>query len=92
MENMDLGFAAVPAIVVICLLVAQGVKATAMDNKWLPLICGMCGAVLGVVAMYVMPDYPAQDFLTAIAIGIASGFAATGMHQVKKQLEPDDSE
>jgi uncharacterized membrane protein YccC len=83
---MDLGFTAVPAIVVICYLVAQGMKATAVDNKWLPVICGAVGAVLGVLGMWLIPDYPAGDYLTAAAIGIASGFAATGVNQVYKQL------
>ncbi len=44
----SLGFTAIPAITVICYLVAQVVKATALDNKWLPIICGVAGAVLGI--------------------------------------------
>ena len=50
MEN--LGFTAIPAITVICYLVAQVVKATELDNKWLPIICGAAGAVLGIAAMH----------------------------------------
>lgn len=82
----NLGFTAIPAITVICYLIAQGVKATALDNKWLPIICGCAGAVLGVAAMFVMPDYSANDPLTAVAVGIVSGLAATGVNQVIKQL------
>ena len=81
-----LGIAAIPAITIICFLVAEAVKATALDNKWLPIICGVCGGILGVVALKVMPEFPAVDILTAIAIGIVSGLAATGAHQVYKQL------
>jgi len=33
-----------------------------------------------------MPDYPAQDYITAVAVGIVSGLAATGVNQVYKQL------
>lgn len=84
MEN--LGFTAIPAITVICYLIAQVVKATAVDNKWLPIVCGVAGAVLGVVAMQIMPDYGANDPLTAVAIGIVSGLAATGVNQIVKQL------
>lgn len=84
MEN--LGFTAIPAITVICYLLAQIVKATAVDNKWLPIVCGVAGAALGVAAMYVMPDYAATDYLTAVAIGIVSGLAATGVNQIVKQL------
>lgn len=84
MEN--LGFTAIPAITVICYLIAQIVKATVVDNKWLPIVCGVAGAVLGVVAMYIMPEYAATDYLTAVAIGIVSGLAATGVNQIVKQL------
>ena len=44
------------------------------------------GGALGVVAMSVMPEYPAEDILTAIAVGIVSGLAATGVHQLYVQL------
>ena len=83
---MDFGIASVAAITVICLLVAQGIKATSIDNKWLPVICGVLGGVLGVVGMYVMPDFPSNDIITSIAVGIVSGLAATGANQVYKQL------
>ena len=84
MESM--GITSIAAITVICYLLALGIKATPLDNKWLPVICGVLGGVLGVAAMYIMPDYPAQDAITAVAIGIVSGLAATGAHQIGKQL------
>ena len=83
---MDFGIASVAAITVICLLVAQGIKATSIDNKWLPVICGFLGGILGVVGMYVMPDFPSNDVITSIAVGIVSGLAATGANQIYKQL------
>lgn len=76
----------VPAITVICLLIGKGIKTSPLDDKWIPTICGVCGAILGAVAMTVMPEYPAHDYLSAIAVGIASGLGATGVHQVYKQL------
>lgn len=84
---MDLGIASVAAITVICYLVAQAIKATKLDNKWLPIISGAAGAALGVVSFYVMPDFPAEDIITALAVGIVSGLAATGAHQIYKQLK-----
>lgn len=84
---MDFGIASVAGITVICYLAAMAVKATAVDNKWLPVICGVLGGILGVVGMYYMPGYPATDIITAIAIGIVSGLAATGADQVYKQLK-----
>ena len=83
---MDFGIASVAGITVICYLVAQVVKATPLDNKWLPILCGVAGAVLGVVGLRVMQEFPAQDMLTAAAVGIVSGLAATGVNQVYKQL------
>ena len=77
----------VAAITVICLLVGQGVKATPLDNKWIPLIVGCAGAILGVIGWKVMPDFPGQDVLTAIAVGINSGLSATGLNQLYKQLQ-----
>lgn len=78
------------AITVICFLIAEAIKATALDNKWLPIICGTMGGILGVVAMYVIADFPATDILNAIAIGIVSGLAATGLHQAGHQLNGKD--
>ena len=86
MDINNLGVTAIPAITVICLLAAQAIKATALDNKWLPVICGALGAVLGISAMYIMPDFAGTDYITAAAIGIASGLAATGVNQAYKQL------
>lgn len=83
---MDFGITSVAGIAVICYLAAQAVKATSLDNKWLPVICGVLGGILGVVGMYCMPDYPAGDLITAAAVGIVSGLAATGANQVYKQL------
>lgn len=84
-----LGIAGVAAITVICFLVAEAVKATPLNNKWLPVICGVMGGVLGVVGMNVMPDFPATDIITAIAVGIVSGLAATGAHQIYKQMKEE---
>ena len=83
---MDLGIIPITAITVICGLIAQAIKATALDRKWLPVICGFCGALLGCLAERAMPSFPAGDPLTALALGIASGLASTGSHQLYKQL------
>ena len=84
---MDFGIASVAAITVLCYLVGQIVKATGIDNKWIPCIAGVVGAILGAVALAVgMPDFPATDYITAIAVGVVSGLAAVGINQVAKQL------
>lgn len=84
---MDFGIASVAGITVICYLAAMAVKATEVDNKWLPVICGAIGAILGVVGMRYMPDFPAKDIINALSVGIVSGLAATGINQVFKQLK-----
>ena len=69
-------------------LVGLIVKATPWNNnKSIPIVCGMAGAVLGVAGMYVMPEFPAADPITAVAVGIVSGLAATGADQAVKQLK-----
>lgn len=75
----------VVAITVICYLIGMGVKASGVDNKWIPIIVGVCGGVLGALGMGVIPDYPAHDMINAIAVGILSGLASTGADQIVKQ-------
>lgn len=72
-------------IAVICYLVGMAVRATAVDNKWIPVIVGAVGAVLGIAGMYLIPDYPARDIINALAVGIVSGLASTGANQIVKQ-------
>ncbi|MCL1975165.1 MAG: phage holin family protein [Firmicutes bacterium] len=76
----------VAAITTICMLICQAVKATPLDNKWLPPIAGLIGAVLGIAGLLAVPDFPAHDPINALAVGIVSGLAATGLHQAQKQL------
>lgn len=84
---MDFGIANVAAITIICYLVGAIVKNCPVNNKWIPIVCGAFGIALGILAFYIkMPDFPASDVLTAAAVGCASGFAATGVNQVGKQL------
>lgn len=85
---MDFGIATVAAITAICYLVGLIVKATPYNNdKYIPIACGICGGLLGVLALYAgLADFPANDPITAVAVGIVSGLAATGINQVAKQL------
>lgn len=78
------GVASVIGITVICYLIGMVAKATAIDNKWIPVIVGVSGAILGVAGMYVIADFPATDVINALAVGIVSGLASTGADQIKK--------
>lgn len=85
---MEFGVVTVAAITALVYIIGLGVKATSLDDKWIPVICGVCGIILGIVALYTgVPDFPATDPLTAAAVGGASGLAATGLHQAVKQLK-----
>lgn len=84
---MDFGIATVAAVTALCYIVGLIVKASGLDNKWIPIICGVSGVVLGLVSLYIgVPDFPAADPLTAAAVGAVSGLAATGMDQAVKQI------
>lgn len=76
------------AIVVICYLIGLGAKQIPqVKDELIPVIVGISGGILGVIGMYVMPEFPASDVLNAIAIGIVSGLASTGVNQVYKQIK-----
>lgn len=82
----------VPAIVAVCFLVGEIAKKISKEsiNRFVPEICGVSGAILGVLAFYTIPAFiPAENWLTALAVGIVSGFAATGIHQIYKQAKKD---
>ena len=68
-------------------LVCIGCKAAgSVKDELIPVICGCVGAVLGIAGLYLMPDFPAKDVINALAVGIVSGLAATGVNQIYKQL------
>ena len=84
---MDFGIATVVAITALVYIICLCVKASNLDNKWIPVIAGVSGVILGIVALFAgVPDFPATDPMTAAAVGGVSGLAATGLHQAKKQL------
>lgn len=78
------------AIVVICYLTGIGAKLIpVIKDNYIPVVVGIVGGILGVVGMYVIPDFPANDVLNAIAVGIVSGLASTGVNQIYKQVKKD---
>ena len=85
---MGFGIASVASITVIAFLAGYIWKnVTVLDDKWIPCVCGTIGLILGIVAYLIkIPDFPAEDIITAAAVGVVSGFAATGIHQIPKQL------
>lgn len=84
---MGFEFATFAAITVLAYLVGMAVKASSLNSKWIPVIVGAFGLIVGVAAFYIgTPEFPANDPITAAAVGVASGLAATGINQAVKQL------
>lgn len=81
------GIGSVAAITVICWLIGLIVKASPLNDKWIPCIVGILGGLVGLLGWKVMPDFPATEPVTALAVGIVSGLASTGVHQIYKQLK-----
>lgn len=86
MALSELGIASVAGITVICYLIGMIIKNSPLDDKWIPAIVGVAGGLLGTVGLQTMTGYPAENMIDAIAVGIVSGLAATGINQIIKQL------
>lgn len=89
----SLGVGTVPALVVIAFgvgLICKNIPT--LNDKWIPAICLVAGAVFGVLALYTgMVGFEPTDWITALAVGIVSGLGAVGVHQLWKQLFGKDS-
>ena len=76
------------AIVVITYLIGLGAKQIPqIKDELIPVVVGVSGGILGAIGMYVLPEFPAKDIMNAIAVGIVSGLASTGVDQVYKQIK-----
>lgn len=73
----------IPIIVAVCYCICFGIKKTELvKNKYLPIISIVLGGISGIL----MNGFSYE----AIALGICSGAAATGVHQIFKQLSKDE--
>lgn len=92
MDFASLGVVTVVAITAICYGLGVVAKTCPkFTDSYIPALCCVSGAVLGIVGMFTVPNIPASDPLTALAVGIASGLAATGINQmVVKRPKKDD--
>jgi len=79
----------VAAITVLCMLAGEAWKVSKLDNKWIPILVGVVGGALGALGYFVIPDYPAADIITAIAVGIVSGGGSTWLNQAYRQLREE---
>lgn len=87
---MELAIATIPVITAVAFGLGQLYKLTPWNTKWIPLMCGIVGAILGVVIyFFTFDEFAIVEFLGYIASGIASGLAATGVHQAATKLIED---
>lgn len=85
-----LNYATVVPIIIICYLVGVLCKAVSkFPDEFIPVIVGVVGGIIAIPAMYIMPEFPATDVISAIAVGIMSGLASTGVNQIYKQIKKD---
>lgn len=87
---MDFGIAGVAGITVICYLAGEIGKAARLRDKWIPCLVGVLGGLLGLLGLWLMPQFPAAEPLSAVAVGIVSGLASTGVNQLGKQLRKEE--
>ena len=78
----------IPIVLVACLVIGYVMKRwLPTDNKWIPTVLTIVGAILGCIAHH-------EITLTAVVEGAVSGLASTGLHQAFKQVieHNEDSE
>lgn len=74
-------------------LIKNAVKDNETFNRFIPIISAILGAVLGCVAFYLAPSIiVADNVLTALIVGGASGLSATGYNQIIKQFSKNKEE
>ena len=90
-----MSYITIPAIVVICYIVAKLFKLVFKRKtklyKGIPILVGVIGGIIGVVTYVVDPTIIGTplNILCASAVGIISGLASTGIHQAIKQILKD---
>ena len=86
-DNLDeLGIIGYAAITAIAFFVGFVVKNLPLADKWIPVFTIATGAGLGIMCFFGGVEDFATNIVEAIARGVVSGSAATGIHQIYKQL------
>lgn len=78
-------------IVIITYCLCNLLKIKVADTA-IPAIAGLIGMGLGIICYKFMPDFPANNIITAVAIGASSGLASTGANQIIKQKKKKRSD
>ena len=84
-------FTSIPVIVLICYLIGEIYKVVFKSKedlyKLIPVFVTLLGGLVGLVMYYVEPSFlNVNNVISALEIGLISGSASTGMHQMVKQI------
>lgn len=85
-----LNVSSLPIIVAMVYIIMEVYKVIFGEKgkKYLPIVAGTFGAILGVISFYIAPEIMiANNVFSAVLIGIASGLSATGANQIGKQIK-----
>lgn len=91
-------YVGIPSIIIICYLVGELFKLMILKKKskykYIPIIVGITGGILGVISYYISPNIVlnVESPLIAISIGILSGLASTGSNELIKQIIKKEEE
>lgn len=84
-------FTSIPVIVLICYLIGEIYKVVFKSKedlyKLIPVFVTLLGGLVGLVMYYIEPSFlKVNSIVSALEIGLISGAASTGMHQMVKQI------
>lgn len=84
-------FTSIPVIVLLCYLIGEIYKVLFKSKedlyKLIPIFVTLLGGLVGLMMYYVEPSFLKVDsIVSALEIGLISGAASTGMHQMVKQI------
>ena len=78
----------IPSIIIICYLIGEISKLLLRKKrnyKYIPIIVGISGGILGLISYYISPNI-VLNVKEPITLGIISGLASIGSHEVIVKL------
>ena len=82
----------IPSIITICYLIGEISKLLILKKKknykYIPIIVGISGGILGLISYYISPEIVlnVKEPIIAISLGIVSGLASTGSHEMINKI------
>lgn len=95
-EIYGYSIATIPVIVALVYAIVELLKPCVFNGnerlkRLIPMISGVIGGVLAIVAYFAFPSLvPVAEWYSAALMGIASGLSAVGINQIHKQATKED--